>query len=80
MKSLVVSCPVEGTFIVNTLPIPIGKTVAGGVVVHERIWGYECEDCGTARLTTRPDCPHVAAVIGYRERPYSPKDQRWTIE
>lgn len=68
MDRKVVSCPVEGTWLVNDAIPMIGKSGASGIAVHF-YWGrggwWQCEKCGAFIDTTRTSCEHVRAVEGY---------------
>ena len=65
-----VTCPSKGVYLVNELPVPVGRTLAGGVAVYERPWRFECERCRPNFRTTRGDCVHIEAVEKYVQKKY----------
>jgi len=68
MDRKVVSCPVEGAWLVNEGAPAFGKTLASGVAVYFH-WGrggwWECERCGAFVNNMRAPCEHVRAVESY---------------
>jgi hypothetical protein len=59
----IVSCPIEGSYLVNEFPLPMGKTLASGVAVYDYNGHWVCEDCGSSDGSTKRHCRHVGAVI-----------------
>ena len=60
-----VTSPTKDVYLVNELPVPVGRTLAGGVAVYDRRFFWECERCRPTVATTRKNCGHVQAVLGY---------------
>ncbi len=65
----VVTCPIEGTYLVRdeTQPIALGKTTTDqSVVVYEYRFGWVCSVDGYSGDTTRPGCEHIQAAQASR--------------
>ena len=65
----VVTCPIEGTYLVRdeTQPIALGKTPTDqSVVVQQYRFGWVCAEDGFAGDTTRPGCEHIQAAQASR--------------
>ena len=65
MQSIVVECPVPGTFLVRDphVPIPLGKTTTDmSVVVHAYRFGFVCQEHGFTGNTSREECEHIKAA------------------
>jgi len=65
----VVTCPIEGTYLVRdeAQPIPLGKTATDvSVVVHQYRFGWVCGECGYAAAANRSECQHIRAAQSSR--------------
>ena len=61
----VVSCPIEGTYLIRdeTQPIPLGKTATDvSTVVYRYRFGWVCGTCGYSGDTSRAGCDHIMAA------------------
>ena len=67
-QDLVVSCPIEGTWLVNDRVLGTGKGSASGVAVYyySKANYWQCEQHGASIGSTRDDCVHIKAVELYR--------------
>ena len=66
MNRKVVSCPVEGTWLVNDSVLAFGKSPASGVAVYRyqgRGGWWTWERCGSYVNNTREPCVHIKAVV-----------------
>ena len=76
MERKVVSCPVEGTWLVNDGSPAFGKTPACGIAVYRytgRGGWWACELCGAFIHNTKEPCEHLKAVGTYE----AGKAERW---